>query len=704
MGAALVMAALRTALRTVPGELGPAQRVTRAAESMTFGPKAEPLFVTLFHGRLEVETGRLRYVDAGHGYCLLRRAGGELERLGERSMPVGLGLGEEFVEGEVRLEPGDALLVVSDGLVEVGEEPVKLEELGEALEVAGSAAEVVTRLLEGVSEHLADDVTVLVLRRLAVPDRRPAGPDGTRSPGPDGHVRSTEWQDEPLVKATFQYAPLRLPVRASPLIEEETRGRLFLRFLTVPGSGGAVMGAFVAVVLVSFLEWRLGAGAAGLSHPDGRTLLLAVAAPLVAGLPWYLVVACMGYRAVKIAIAPLPVLVARARSIAAGEWVPIPYQDREDEIGDLAMALREWQEAAAVREVLLRSAPVGICRIDATGAVVDSNRAAQATLGYAREELQGRELLDLVHPEDRHLGDQVTAALAEAGKDRVMMEARLRCGDGSWLWCVAVVAPVVLEDGVAGGYVVILEDVSARKRQAEWAAAVQREMLPSRALELEGYELAGGCLPAQEVAGDLYDWVDRSGGRLDLTVADVMGKGIGAALVMSALRTALRTAPAELGPAQRVARAAESMTFGAEVEGMFVTLFHGRLELASGRLRYVDAGHGYCLVRRADGRVERLGQRSLPLGVRMGERFREGEVRLEPGDVLMVCSDGLVEVDGESVPVEELAADLEAGTAAGEMVRRLLGRVSDRLTDDVTAVVLQRQHHLRSPAALLRVK
>jgi len=65
-------------------------------------------------------------------------------------------------------------------------------------------------------------------------------------------------------------------------------------------------------------------------------------------------------------------------------------------------------------------------------------------------------------------------------------------------------------------------------------------------------------------------------------------------------------------------------------------------------------------------------------------------LRSPPGDVLMVCSDGLVEVDGEPVPVEELAAELEPEASAGEMVRRLLGRVSGRLADDATAVVLRR--------------
>jgi phosphoserine phosphatase RsbU/P len=169
-----------------------------------------------------------------------------------------------------------------------------------------------------------------------------------------------------------------------------------------------------------------------------------------------------------------------------------------------------------------------------------------------------------------------------------------------------------------------------------------------------------------------------------------MGKGMGAALVIAALRTALRMAPAELGPAARLERAARSMTFGTGMEGLFVTLFHARLEVVTGWLRYVDAGHGYCGIRRAGGGLERLGERSLPLGVELGEGFREGQAWLEPGDMLVVCSDGLVEVGDETIGFEELMGRLEGVERAGEAVERLLGTVAERLTDDATAVVLRR--------------
>jgi PAS domain S-box-containing protein len=485
-----------------------------------------------------------------------------------------------------------------------------------------------------------------------------------------------------------QPEPAPSPAASAPLLQEESRLRLFLRFLTIPGSSGGFYGLLVMATLIVFGEWKLGTSAVGLEHPDGGLVLLAFVAPVVVGLPWFALGVAVAVRSARLGIAPLPVLASRARQIAAGERVPIPYQERENEIGDLAAALREWEDAAALREVLLRSAPVGIFQLDSQGLVVNGNEATWAILGYRREELEGHPLLELVHPDDGHLVDQISLALT--GADRAMAEARLRRGDGSWLWCSAVVAPVAGEGPAPEGFIVTLEDISERKRQAEWAAAVQREMLPTVAPALAGYELAGRCLAAQEVAGDLYDWVETEDGHLELTVADVMGKGMGAALVMAALRTALRAAPTELGPAERVERAAASMTFGSESEVVFVTLFHGRLELATGRLRYVDAGHGYCLIRRAGGEVERLAERSLPVGVGMGEVFREGEVLLGPGDLLLVCSDGLAEAEERPASVEELAVGLEPSSSAVEMVERLLHWVSGSLADDVTVVVLRR--------------
>ena len=209
-------------------------------------------------------------------------------------------------------------------------------------------------------------------------------------------------------------------------------------------------------------------------------------------------------------------------------------------------------------------------------------------------------------------------------------------------------------------------------------------------MDLEGYQLAGTCLPAQEAAGDFFDWALTEWGELDLTVADVMGKGIGAALVMATLRAALRAAPQELGPVQRLRLAARSMPLGADDEGLFITVFQARLDPGTGDLRYVDAGHGHCAVRRASGELEKLPVRWTPLGVNPDEEYGEGKLRLEPGDTLVVYSDGLVERGDSVVELGTFEPAFEKAADAEDAVGKMLGSIPSPPADDVTVVVLRR--------------
>jgi serine phosphatase RsbU (regulator of sigma subunit) len=262
--------------------------------------------------------------------------------------------------------------------------------------------------------------------------------------------------------------------------------------------------------------------------------------------------------------------------------------------------------------------------------------------------------------------------------------------DGAIVWCSARVRVLRDAEGRIERSVAIVEDVTEQKLQTERAARIQRRLLPKAALEIEGYELAGACRPALDVAGDFYDWVAGPDGHVDLTLADVMGKGMGSALLMAVVRTALRVARPELGPAARVRIAAESIGRGITDEGLFVTMFHARLDCNSGRLVYVDAGHGYCAVRRRDGEVLRLPARSLPLGVIEGDAFAEGTVQLEPGDLLLLYSDGLVEREEGTVRLDDLARHLDAATTATDVVARLMDTSPLLPPDDVTVVTLRR--------------
>ena len=225
------------------------------------------------------------------------------------------------------------------------------------------------------------------------------------------------------------------------------------------------------------------------------------------------------------------------------------------------------------------------------------------------------------------------------------------------------------------------------------AAQVQADLLPRHAPDVPGYELWARCLPAREVGGDFYDW-QHTGETLTVTLGDVMGKGMPAALLMATARAALRPAARRSDPATAVTDTAAALEDDLGRSSSFVTLFHAQLDAATGRLEYVDAGHGYAYVRRANGSVEALeppAGRGLPLGVMSGETYHSSTVNLAPGDTLVLFSDGLAEErEGAENPLAALGT--APVTGAQDVCERLLATLGDGgAADDVTVLALHRR-------------
>lgn len=225
------------------------------------------------------------------------------------------------------------------------------------------------------------------------------------------------------------------------------------------------------------------------------------------------------------------------------------------------------------------------------------------------------------------------------------------------------------------------------------AAQIQTELLPRDIPTMPGFEMSACCVPAQWVGGDFYDWQQTAPDLVKLTVGDVMGKGVPAALLMAATRTVLRAVASDNDPVAAVQSMAATLDEDLSRSGAFVTLFHAQLETTTGQLSYVDAGHGYALLRRANGTVESLRPWSLPLGIESEEVYEGGSVTLRPGDVLVVYTDGLKEARPDLWPTaESLSTRIKNGATAAEIVERLVSdaRAGGPLTDDVTVVVLRR--------------
>jgi sigma-B regulation protein RsbU (phosphoserine phosphatase) len=235
--------------------------------------------------------------------------------------------------------------------------------------------------------------------------------------------------------------------------------------------------------------------------------------------------------------------------------------------------------------------------------------------------------------------------------------------------------------------------VAERAAQMSNAAHVQEGMLPKSPLDGEGFEVAAHFSPAREISGDFYDWYLPDPKRIAVTLGDVMGKGLPAAMMMATVRAALRASAHLEDLEQSVRLAARVMEAPLEANQAFVTVFHGVLDIASGDLHYIDAGHGHARILRGSTGQENLSLRGAPIGMFPDTEFSIGWANLKPADTLLVFSDGLLELRPD-VGIKDvlLPADVRRAASAQELVDLLTGGVRGRdLADDVTVLALRRK-------------
>ena len=223
------------------------------------------------------------------------------------------------------------------------------------------------------------------------------------------------------------------------------------------------------------------------------------------------------------------------------------------------------------------------------------------------------------------------------------------------------------------------------------AAVVQQSLLPKLAPVIPGVEVAGGCFPAREVGGDFFDYY-LIGSDLQVTIADVMGKGISAAIVAAGVRAVLRGSTRFNDVATAVNRAALSLEEDLTETSTFVTLFSARLAPDTGRFTYVDAGHGLSAVVRRSGALDQLASVGPPLGVVPGQVWYEQETDLGPGDTFISVSDGWLDYFDSVQQAATAAVGIVRSSSSAQGIVDAMGRFSAEhlATDDLTVVVLRK--------------
>jgi phosphoserine phosphatase RsbU/P len=237
-------------------------------------------------------------------------------------------------------------------------------------------------------------------------------------------------------------------------------------------------------------------------------------------------------------------------------------------------------------------------------------------------------------------------------------------------------------------------------RELEEARLIQRALLPSTMPQTAGVRMASSWQPADGVGGDCFD-VMTSGSAVGVAIADVAGKGMPAALLMSNLQAAVRAfaqGTAEPAPPATICSNVNRLLCRHMVSGRFVTFCFAWIDPARQSLVYANAGHNPPLLLRRDGEIERLSEGGMVMGVFADAVFKQAELPLQPGDRLLFYTDGITEapnVDGEEFGEERLEAagrtapDRSAEAMKDHVLAQLALFTGGAFADDATLIVVE---------------
>lgn len=281
--------------------------------------------------------------------------------------------------------------------------------------------------------------------------------------------------------------------------------------------------------------------------------------------------------------------------------------------------------------------------------------------------------------------------------DRTALVDQFGEDDLRLLTLLSNVAAVKIENAKAVERAIEMETL---KKEVSRAAQIQKDLLPKQNPITENYDIAGLNIPCDQVGGDYYDFIPIDPRRLGVIIADVSGKGISASLLMASLRAALHVEiRPQLGLAEMAARLNDFVHRSAAVN-RFITFFFCELDLETGRLRYINAGHNPPILLDARGGIARLEPGGFCLGMFPSVVYEAREASLDVGDSVILYTDGITDSrdkDDREFGEERLIELVrQAGTRSAEkIVETVCGELSSFTAgapafDDMTLVILKR--------------
>jgi sigma-B regulation protein RsbU (phosphoserine phosphatase) len=244
-----------------------------------------------------------------------------------------------------------------------------------------------------------------------------------------------------------------------------------------------------------------------------------------------------------------------------------------------------------------------------------------------------------------------------------------------------------------------LKDKLLARDEIEVARQVQLSLLPKSQPSIGGWDVWSATTPANDVGGDLIDYLDGAGGRTGIALGDVAGKGMGAALLCAKLQATLRALAPSASSLEALGTSLNGVLERSGIENRYATLFYAELAADASDVRYLNAGHNPALLVRR-GAIESLAASSLPLGMLPGVAYSQGSVTLSPGDLLVLYSDGITEATnaaGEEYGLARLEAAVRtvstlSSEAAAKAILASAGRFvgGEKPHDDQSILVLRR--------------
>jgi serine phosphatase RsbU (regulator of sigma subunit) len=244
-------------------------------------------------------------------------------------------------------------------------------------------------------------------------------------------------------------------------------------------------------------------------------------------------------------------------------------------------------------------------------------------------------------------------------------------------------------------------DVQARRMAEDLrlASGIQRSLLPAP-VDHQHLDLAREFLPYRDIGGDYYDFVPLGAAGMALALGDVMGKGVPAALLAATLKASVRShLQTGEGSWQELVSRINRMFWEVTPVGLFASLFFGVVDATGRVLDYVNAGHFHPFVLRRDGQVRDLDEGGAVLGLVEEARYTQGRIRLQPGDLIVFYTDGVIEradAEGEFYGIDRLkdAARRSRGDEARIALYSMLGDLQDwsgglPAEDDTTLIVVK---------------